>query len=104
MATPTFAYQELFETGADDTAYRRLTAEHVSVQTFQGKDVLCVEPQALTLLADQAFHDINFFLRPRTFLRAAAARSLHLPSGEAEDSLPSSCKISCTFRNCSAEG
>ena len=72
MATPPFVHQELFETGADDTAYRRLTAEHVSVQSFQGKDVLCVEPAALTLLADQAFHDINFFLRPAHLQQVAA--------------------------------
>ncbi len=65
MPTPPFHYQELFESGTDDTEYRLLTKEHVSVQTFNGKEVLCVEPQALTLLANQAFHDINFFLRTK---------------------------------------
>jgi fumarate hydratase, class I len=72
MSTPPFVYQELFENGSDATAYRRLTAEHVTVKPFDGRDVLCVDPQALTLLADQAFHDINFFLRPAHLKQVAA--------------------------------
>ncbi len=69
---PPFAYQDLFELAADDTAYRLLTKEHVSVQTCGGHDVLCVQPEALTLLANQAFHDINFFLRPKHLKQVAA--------------------------------
>ncbi|HAL71660.1 MAG TPA: fumarate hydratase, partial [Verrucomicrobiales bacterium] len=72
MPTPPFHYQELFELGQDDTEYRLLTKDHVSVQTFAGKEVLCVDPQALTLLANQAFHDINFFLRPKHLKQVAA--------------------------------
>lgn len=72
MATAPFQYQELFELGHDDTQYRLLTKEHVRVGTFEGHDVLCVEPQALTLLASQAFHDINFFLRPAHLKQVAA--------------------------------
>ncbi len=34
--------------------------------------MLCVEPAALTLLAAQAFHDINFFLRPAHLKQVAA--------------------------------
>ncbi|HWB03077.1 MAG TPA: fumarate hydratase [Verrucomicrobiales bacterium] len=72
MSTPPFVFQELFETGPDSTAYRRLTSDHVSVQSFEGKDIVCVDPQALTLLADQAFHDINFFLRPAHLKQVAS--------------------------------
>lgn len=72
MPTPPFHYQELFELGQDDTEYRLLTKDHVSVQNFNGKEVLCVDPQALTLLANQAFHDINFFLRPKHLKQVAA--------------------------------
>ena len=72
MATPDFHYQELLELGDDDTQYRLLTKEHVSVKEFDGKPVLCVEPEALTLLANQAFHDINFFLRPKHLKQVAA--------------------------------
>lgn len=72
MPTPPFHYQELFETGTDDTEYRLLTREHVRVESFAGREVLVVEPEALTLLADQAFHDINFFLRPAHLRQVAA--------------------------------
>lgn len=72
MPTPDFHYQELFELDHDDTEYRMLTKEHVSVKEFNGKPVLCVEPEALTLLANQAFHDINFFLRPKHLKQVAA--------------------------------
>jgi fumarate hydratase class I len=72
MPTPPFHYQELFELGQDDSEYRLLTKDHVSVKEFNGQEVLCVEPQALTLLASQAFHDINFFLRPKHLKQVAA--------------------------------
>ncbi len=72
MPTPPFHYQELFELGEDDAEYRLLTAEHVSTMSFNGQDVLVVDPQALTLLANQAFHDINFFLRPAHLRQVAA--------------------------------
>ena len=62
VASP-FHYQEPFPLGPDLTSYRRLTAEHVSLSSFDGVPVLKVDPAALTLLANQAFHDINFYLR-----------------------------------------
>ncbi len=72
MSTPPFIFQESFELGADDAEYRLLTREFVSVKQFDGREVLCVEPEALTLLANQAFHDINFFLRPAHLRQVAA--------------------------------
>ncbi len=72
MAERAFHYQELFELGEDETEYRLLTSDLVSVKDFDGKEVLCVEPKALTLLASQAFHDINFFLRPAHLKQVAA--------------------------------
>ena len=72
MATPPFFHQEMFELGEDDTDYRLLTREPVSLQSFGGRDLLVVDPQALTLLANQAFHDINFFLRPKHLRQVAA--------------------------------
>ncbi len=64
MPTAPFVFQELFELGPDDTRYRLLTSSHVTTTEWNGKSILCVEPEALTLLCAQAFHDINFFLRP----------------------------------------
>ncbi len=72
MPTAPFHYQEMFELGADDAEYRLLTKEHVSVKPFNGQEMLCIEPEALTLLCSQAFHDINFFLRPKHLKQVAA--------------------------------
>jgi fumarate hydratase, class I len=72
MPTPAFAFQELFELGTDSTEYRLVTREHVSVKKFNGREVLCVEPEALSLLTREAFHDINFFLRPAHLRQVAA--------------------------------
>jgi fumarate hydratase class I len=72
MPAPSFSFQELFELGADPTEYRLVTREHVSMKQFNGGDVLCVEPEALSLLTREAFHDINFFLRPAHLRQVAA--------------------------------
>ena len=72
MPTPPFHYQEPFETGPDTTEYRLLTREHLRETEFEGQKVLVVDPEALTLLANQAFHDINFFLRPAHLQQVAA--------------------------------
>ncbi len=72
MPTAPFVFEPLFDTGTDDTQYRLLTKDHVAVRKFEGQDILCVDPQSLTLLCSQAFHDINFFLRPAHLKQLAA--------------------------------
>ncbi|MGE0086495.1 MAG: fumarate hydratase [Desulfococcaceae bacterium] len=59
-----FIYQQMFPLGEDKTQYRLLSKEHISVKNFEGKEILCVKPEALTLLADQAFRDVSHLLRP----------------------------------------
>ena len=54
----------LFPLGKDETQYRKLTSDYVSVVEFDGEEVLKVEPEGLRLLAEQAFADINHLLRP----------------------------------------
>jgi fumarate hydratase class I len=49
----------------DATTYRSLGREHVSVIQVDGREVLKVAPQALTLLAKEAFREIAFFYRER---------------------------------------
>ena len=61
--TPEFKYAPMFQVGKDDTEYYLLTKDHVSVGEFEGKPVLKVAPEALTLLAKTAFHDVSFMLR-----------------------------------------
>jgi fumarate hydratase class I len=48
----------------DETVYRKLTSEHVRVETALGEEVVVVAPEGLRLLAEQALVDINHLLRP----------------------------------------
>jgi fumarate hydratase class I len=63
MATPPFKYQAPFPMGKDKTEYYLLTKEHVSVSEFEGKEILKVEAEGLTKLANAAFRDASFLLR-----------------------------------------
>ena len=63
MSTKPFVYQEAFPLAKDETEYYLLSKEHVSVAEFAGQEILKVAPEALTLLAQQAFHDAAFMLR-----------------------------------------
>ncbi len=49
---------------SDQTPYYLLTKEHVSVANFEGKEILKVSSEGLTLLAQAAFRDVQFLLRP----------------------------------------
>ncbi|MCB1381391.1 MAG: fumarate hydratase [Notoacmeibacter sp.] len=55
---------ELFPLAKDNTPWRKLTSDYVSVETFKGQEVLTVEPEGLRLLSETAFADINHLLRP----------------------------------------
>src|ERR671925_1781203 len=63
MAVADFVYQEPFPLERDTTQYRLLTKEYVSVTNFDGKEILKIEPAALTLLASVAIRDVSFLLR-----------------------------------------
>lgn len=64
MATiPEFKYAHMFQHGKDTTEYYLLTKDHVSVGDFEGKPILKVAPEALTLLSRTAFRDVSFMLR-----------------------------------------
>ncbi len=54
----------MFQLGEDTTEYRLLTDKFVSVSDFEGHKILKVAKEGLTLLAETAFHDVSFFLRP----------------------------------------
>ncbi|HEX6101627.1 MAG TPA: fumarate hydratase, partial [Alphaproteobacteria bacterium] len=61
---PEFQFQEMFPLGPDETPYRKLTSDHVGTASLEGERVLTVAPEALTLIAAEAFHDISHLLRP----------------------------------------
>ena len=65
---------ELENTPADieATPWKLITAAEVAIDRFRGEDVLMVEPEALRLLSEQAFIDINHLLRPGHLRQLAA--------------------------------
>lgn len=69
--TPEFKYAPMFQLGKDTTEYRLLGKEGVSTSEFEGKTILKVSKEALTQLAQQAFHDVEFMLRREHNLQVA---------------------------------
>src|SRR3954465_9400822 len=61
---PPYKHTPLFPLGADTTTYRKITADGVRVETIMGRDMLVVSREALRLLSEAAFMDINHLLRP----------------------------------------
>jgi fumarate hydratase, class I len=72
MATPEFVYQDPLPLGKDDTPYRLLTKKYVSLTKFDGKEILKIEQEALTLLANEAIRDVSFLLRTPHLQKVAA--------------------------------
>ncbi|GAX73609.1 hypothetical protein CEUSTIGMA_g1060.t1 [Chlamydomonas eustigma] len=61
---PDFHFQELLEMEKQKVPYRKLTSDYVSTINVQGKEILQIQPEALTLLAREAMVDIAHLLRP----------------------------------------
>ena len=63
MATPAFQYHDPFPLGHDDTAYRLIGREGVATASFEGQEILKVDPAALSRIAREAVRECSFFLR-----------------------------------------
>ena len=61
---PEFVYTPMFPLGKDTTEYDAISRDHVAAGECDGRPVLKVAPEGLTLLAERAFHDVAFLLRP----------------------------------------
>lgn len=83
MSTPDFFYQEPFPLGKENTKYRLLTKDGISVSSFNGQEMLVVNPEQLTFLANQAFRDVSFLLR--TEHNEMVAKILDDPEASAND-------------------
>ena len=61
-----FVYQDPFALGKDETKFRLLegSSKYVSVETFNGQEILKVAPEAVKVLANQAMREVSFLLRP----------------------------------------
>ena len=72
MPPPAFVYQDPLPLGTDETEYRLLSKEGIGTATFEGKEILKVAPEALSFLAQNAFHDTSFMLRTKHLQQVAA--------------------------------
>ena len=72
MPDQPFFYQDPFPLGPDTTEYELVSTEHITVAEFEGKPILKIAPEALTLLAAEAVKAINFTLRPSHLAQVAA--------------------------------
>lgn len=66
MSTKPFFYQKPFPLKKEATRYRKIEGSetYVTVKSFEGKEILCINPEALTLLTHEAMRDVSFLLRP----------------------------------------
>ena len=60
-----FVHQTMFPLGKDETVYRKLTDQHVAAAAFEGRQILKVAPEGLTLLAARGFKDVSHLYRTR---------------------------------------
>jgi fumarate hydratase class I len=61
---PPYRHTPLFPLGEDRTAYRKLTSAGVRLEKILGREMVVVSSDALRMLSEAAFTDINHFLRP----------------------------------------
>ena len=78
-----FQYVDPFPHGKDETPYRKVSSDLVVVSSFEGRDVLKVAPEALALVAREAFRDVSFLYRPSHLAQVAAI--LDDPEASAND-------------------
>ena len=58
-----FLYSPLLTVTSDDTEYRKLSSDYVSVSQHNGTDILHIDPEGLTFLAQEAMADVSHLLR-----------------------------------------
>ena len=68
-----FKYAPMFQLGEDTTEYYKIPGSEklVSTAEFEGHKMLKVSPEALTMVAQQSFHDCQFMLRRAHNLQVA---------------------------------
>ena len=80
-----FKYAPMFQLGEDTTEYYKIpgSEEYVSVSDFEGKPILKVKKEALTVMARTAFRDVSFLLRRSH--NEQVAKILHDPEASEND-------------------
>jgi fumarate hydratase, class I len=72
MSEKDFFYQDPFPLAPDDTEYERIYDGLVETTEFQGKEILKIHPDSLSLLAAEGMRAINFTLRSSHLAQVAA--------------------------------
>lgn len=83
MTKPEFSYVDPFPLGEDKTEYALLSSDYVETTEFEGRPILKIQPEALTMLAQAGMRDIAFFLRAEHLDMVAAI--LDDPEASAND-------------------
>ena len=61
---PPFQYQTMYPVGDDKTQYRLLSDRHTTSASFEDNTIVKIDRDGLVLLAETAFKEIAFLLRP----------------------------------------
>ncbi|HWG07046.1 MAG TPA: fumarate hydratase, partial [Beijerinckiaceae bacterium] len=79
----TYQHAPLFPLGKDETQYRKISSEGVTVERIGEREILMVSREAIRRLAEQAMIDVNHLLRPGHL--AQLAKILDDPEATAND-------------------
>ena len=58
-----FTFSTMFPIAIDKTEYELLEKNHVHLETFQNKNFLLIQPEALKIITEKAFYKISHFYR-----------------------------------------
>ena len=80
-----FKYAPMFQLGEDKTEYYKIpgSEQYVSTAEFEGHEILKVAKEGLTVMANTAFRDVSFMLRPEH--NEMVAKILHHPEASDND-------------------
>ena len=78
-----FIFETMFPLAKDDTEYRKISGDFVSLENFASNQMLKIDPRGLTLLAEKAFRDVSHLYR--TSHLEQLAKILNDPEASAND-------------------
>ena len=58
-----FIYQDAYPILKNDTEYRKITSDFVTVEKLGDREILKIDPKGLALLSEEALSDVSFMLR-----------------------------------------
>lgn len=79
MSKP-FIWQEPYLQNKDGTEYTLISDQHITVTELDGEEVIKIAPEALTLLARQAFYEASFSYVPLICNRSPAFLTIRRPA------------------------